>query len=156
MATVDEALAIPDDNRFSIALNDLLFPRYDRDGFAALTPAEQVAHCVLLLESEVNNGGLDQFFWNSSGDTWRETIAALEAIGAPKFADIVRRAVAAFPGGEPPADRDARCDAMRGLPEAVSQAWFDLDGEFLDYPENLAALLRAYAKAHRAEFRAFG
>ncbi len=154
MATIDDVLAEEDPTTFSIALSDLVFPRYDRDGFAALTPAEQVAHCVDWLEREVNNGGFDQFFWNSAGDHAAETVAALETIGAAQFAAMVREAIACFPGGVVPSDRDQRTDVvMPALPQSTRDTWSALDGRFYEYPEDLAALLRAHVVAHRAEFR---
>src|SRR5689334_10222131 len=112
MTTIEDVLAIEDDTGFAIALGELIFPRFEREGFGALTPPEQVAHCIHWLELEVNNGGFHQFFWNSAGDLASETLGALELIAAPRFADIMRRAIAAFPEGDPPADRDARCDVL--------------------------------------------
>ena len=152
MAAIDDILALQDDTAFAIALGEHVFERFEAAGFAGLTRAEQVAHCVHWLELEVNNGGFDQFFWNSAGDYARETVDALEAIGAVKFADLVRRAIAVFPGGDPPRDRDERGDAMSGK-NTGGELWYDHDGEFYEYPENLAQLMRRYADAHRGEFR---
>ena len=153
MATIDDVLAKEDATEFAIALSDLVFPRYDRDGFAALTPDERVAYCVDALEREVNNGGFDQFFWNSSGDTAHETQAALGEIGAPAAAQLVREAIAAFPGGKVPADRGEREKVLETLPESAREKWGELDGRFYEYPDDLAALMRRYVQAHRAGFR---
>jgi hypothetical protein len=101
----------------------------------------------------VNNGGFSQFFLNSSGDTAAETIAALERLGAGHTAGIVRRAVSAFPGGRPSADRDVREKQMNALPESASGLWSELDGAFLEYRDNLAALERKYVTARRADFK---
>ena len=151
MAAIDDILALQDDTAFAIALGEHVFERFEAVGFAGLRPAEQVAHCVHWLELEVNNGGFDQFFWNSAGDQAQQTVDALEAIGAPKFADLVRRAIAVFPGGTPSPDRDERGDAMAGK-NKDGALWYDHDGEFCEYPENLAQLMRRYVAAHRGEF----
>lgn len=153
MPTIDDVLAQEDPTAFAIALSDLVFPRYDRDGFAALTPAERVAYCVDAVEREVNNGGFRQFFDNSSGDTALDTVAALEAIGAPQAAALVRRAIAVFPGGEPPADRDERCALMETLPASAEDEWMALGDEYYTYPDDLTTLLRRYAESHRGDFR---
>jgi hypothetical protein len=151
---IGEVLAKEDGTAFAIALSDLVFPRYDRDGFASLTPAEQVALCVDDLEREINNGGFDQFFWNSSGDHAHETVRALEAIGALQAAQIVREAIACFPGAIVPVDRDQRTVVvMPALPGPVREKWGALDGRFYDYPDDLTALLRRYVEANRAGFR---
>jgi hypothetical protein len=105
------------------------------------------------LEREANNGGFDQFFANSSGDTAQETVKALETIGARAAADIVRRAIATFPGGAPAADREERLDQLDAAGEEREGLWDALDQEFYSYPDDLAALMRRYVQAHRAEFR---
>jgi hypothetical protein len=51
--TIDDVLKETDNTTFAIALSNLVFPRYDRDGFQALTGPEQVAYCVDALEREV-------------------------------------------------------------------------------------------------------
>lgn len=153
MATIDDVLSKEDGTEFAIALSDLVFGRYDRDGVAALTPAELVAYCVDALEREVNNGGFDQFFWNSSGDAAHQTHAALVEIGAPAAADLVREAIAAFPGAKVPADRGEREKVLESLPESAREKWAELDGRFYEYPDDLTALMRRYVQAHRADFR---
>jgi hypothetical protein len=61
--------------------------------------------------SEVWNGGLMQFFWNSTGILAPEAIEGFQVIGMPKLAN--RLAAAASPLGEVfPRDRQARWDAM--------------------------------------------
>jgi hypothetical protein len=40
------------------------------------------------LESEINNGGFSQYFYNSSGDNAHETILSLNSIGAAWTAGI--------------------------------------------------------------------
>src|SRR3954469_7873166 len=112
MATINDVLANEDATSFAIALSDLVFGRYDRHGFESLSAAERIAYCVDALEREVNNGGFEQFFANSSGDTSAETHAALETIGAPAAASLVKSAAGVFPGGAPPADRDARLEML--------------------------------------------
>jgi hypothetical protein len=153
MATIDDVLANKDGTQFAIALSDLVFPRYDRDGFAALTPAERVAYCIDALEREVNNGGFDQFFWNSSGDTAHETHAALLEIGAAAAAELVQEAIAVFPGGKVPTDRAQREKVLESLPESAREKWHELDGRFYDYPDDLTTLMRGYVQAHRSGFR---
>ena len=153
MATIGDVLAKEDGTQFAIALSDLVFPRYDRDGFAALTSAERVAYCVDALEREIANGGFDQYFWNSSGDTAHETLAALLEIGAAGAAALLREAIAAFPAGKVPANREERQKVHQSLPQSAREKWHELDGRFDGYPDDLSTLMRGYAGAHAAEFR---
>jgi hypothetical protein len=105
--------------------------------------AQEVTDLIEALEGEVNNGGFDQFFYNNAGDNTRETIQALEAIGAFKMADILKRAAAAFPAGMPPKDRFARQDVLlQQFPDA--KGFEALNNEFYAYPDDLAGLLANY------------
>ena len=96
------------------------------------------------LEGEVNNGGFHQYFYNSARDNWAEAIQALKTVGAFRMADIVERAVGRFPGGMPPKERFARQDMLLRHPPD-SKAFYDLEDEFYDYPDNLADLLQKYS-----------
>lgn len=106
--------------------------------------AQEALELVQALEGEVNNGGFHQFFYNSAGDNTMETIQALETVGAPVMAGIVRRAAAMFPGNAPPRDRFNRQNVLlEKFPDAT--AFEELDDEFYAYPENLSELLRKYS-----------
>jgi len=116
-----------------IALADRLQPRWFEVPKAALSPAGQVFRSVWELEAEVNNGGFDQYFFNSSGEGAPFVTDALRAIGAHAAADIAARAI-----------------ASSGDTDALEQ----LDQEFFAYPDDLTALLYAYASDHRGELGA--
>jgi hypothetical protein len=109
-----------------------------------MDPAE-VSTLVETLETEVSNGGFDAFFFNSTGDHTAETIAALDAIGAPKTAAIVRRAAGSFPGGMPSKERTERQRLLERRSGPVHFA--ELDNQFCQYPEDLGALLKRFAEA---------
>jgi len=100
---------------------------------------------VEALQAEVNNGGFEQFFFNSAGDRTRETIEALSAIGAHHTASIVRRAAAKFPGGLPPEDRFARQRLLLDRVSPDSDAFSEEDAAFLEHREDLEALVSKYA-----------
>src|SRR5437879_8408232 len=89
------------------------------------------------LQAEVNNGGFEQFFFNSAGDRTREIIEALSAIGAPHTASIVGRAAAKFPGGLPPEDRFARQRLLLERVSPDSDAFSEEDAAFLEHREEI-------------------
>lgn len=66
------------------------------------------------LVAEVENGGFDQYFWNSYGAMVDEAIAGLELSGQTKFADAARLAVSRFEGGVP-FDRTRRMDLVDAM-----------------------------------------
>ena len=102
-----------------------------------------VRELVAALEAEVNNGGFDQFFFNSTGDRTAETVVALEAIGANAVAEIARAAIAKFPQGDVPADRDARQELLEQV-SPDGEAFAREDEAFYAYPDDLARLVDAY------------
>jgi hypothetical protein len=106
-----------------------------------------VADLIETLEGEVNNGGFDQFFYNSAGNNTADTILALQAIGAARTADIVKRAAAMFPGGMPPKERLARCKVLRVVSPSC-EAFDVLDNEFYRYYDDLAGLVESYNDTH--------
>jgi hypothetical protein len=63
---------------------------------------------IVCFEGEVLNGGLDQFFCNSTGDRTFPTIEALEKIGAIACASILKKACECFPDARPSAIRTDR------------------------------------------------
>lgn len=104
---------------------------------------DQIVELVESLEAEINNGGFDQFFFNSSGDKTADTIAALEAIGAKHTADIVRQAASKFPNGMPSTDRTLRQYQLEKI-SPDGEAFETQDNAFYEYKDNLAALIKAF------------
>ncbi len=92
-----------------------------REAFDHLDSVTQVAVCIHMLEPEVNNGGFDQFFSNSSGMVARETIQALSAIGAEKTRSLLERAIQiAYPKGYP-ADPTAHQNSLTEDDEIIDK-----------------------------------
>ena len=106
---------------------------------------ELIVELIGSLESEINNGGFDQFFFNSAGDKTAETIAALEAIGASHTAGLVRNAAAKFPGGMPPTNGDERQELLSETVSPESDAFEEDDAAFLEYRDDLESLAARYA-----------
>lgn len=57
-----------------------------------LSKGQRAIYVSSILESEVSNGGFNQFYFNSSGQFADLTEDAFSTIGAPQYADLVRRA----------------------------------------------------------------
>lgn len=127
----------------------------NEEWYELLSPARRAVVLADQLDGEVNNGGFDQYFLNSSGDGAALAPAALRLLGQEKVAQMVERANAQFPGG-PPADRNLRLIQMKILPEQARQVWSALDDEFykLDLPPGglSAGVAAAYILKHESEF----
>jgi hypothetical protein len=88
--TKDEELeqVVVDDIQVNV-LND---GSEDRERVASLTPGQRAVYVTWMVEAEVNNGGFNQFYYNSSGQLADFGEESFKAIGAPKLADLVHEA----------------------------------------------------------------
>lgn len=108
-----------------------------------LTP-DNVILLVECFEGEVNNGGIDQFFFNSGGDHYRETIEALEIIGAKNMQQVLRDACARFPGGDPPMNLYERREVLLRSVSPDAEGFDDLDEQFYKYEDDLYKLIEQF------------
>jgi hypothetical protein len=130
-------------------LADDVFDRLAISGYEALGSLNKVFVCVWSLKGEVDNGGFDQWLFNSSGDWAYDTPRCLEEIGAVKTAAIVKEAINIFPGGVVPVDLEERRTAMENIGETVSLRWDKLSDIFYREEENLDELLAAYILSNK-------
>src|SRR5437868_4760877 len=131
----------PDDVAYRAAFQEKLV---DGNSFLAVAETDQILVAIWALEADVNNGGFDQYYFNSSGDTAHYAPVALRAIGAMAAADIAERANLLFGPGGPPPSCNARQDALSALTDSEKDLWGDLDRQFYAYPDNIAALLERF------------
>lgn len=105
------------------------------------------------LEREVNNGGFDQFFFNSTGDFAHETLESLRSIGALKTAEILQEAINEFPNRIVPKDRAQRGRILEIIAAPDNEVWETLDQRFFAYEDDLNRLNMEYVKRNRERFR---
>lgn len=123
--------------------------KYISAGPFALTPIEAVGVGVWMLEAEVNNGGFDQYYFNSAGDLAIQTVEALKAIGALNTASLLAAANAEFPGAMPPVDRTERQEVLDQVRESAE--FSALEEEFNRDEEKRLFRLANYLKLHAAD-----
>lgn len=86
-----------------------LTTKVEEAGYAALSKEERAACCAVQLTDEVRNGGLYQYFGNSSGEHSSDAVASLVEIGASEMIlDAVKAVLAHFEGGIASADTEVR------------------------------------------------
>lgn len=118
-----------------------------------MNPGQRAIYATSRCGEETRNGGLHQFFYNSSGVLWRESCEGFRLIGAEGYARILERAALLFPNGEPP----DRCEERRKLLEGLNCSSFRAitDG-FLALlnagATNLARLQASYIRSHPDDF----
>jgi hypothetical protein len=144
----------PTRNHILIQLSTSEQTSFGKVDFFRQSVPQKVFSAIWEIESEVNNGGFSQYFLNSSAESACFVVEALEVVGAPKTADICKRAIqTAFPVGLPHSVEVIRETAAL-FPEEVVDALEPLDQEFFSYPHNLTELLFSYVSQHPEEFGA--
>ena len=113
--------------------------------FGRLSASQRIAYCILLLETEVNNGGFHQLFGNSSGYFVPDIIVALETIGADSTVALLKKAIfVAYPNGYP-SDRTLYNEVLRD-DDAVFEELDEFDTSFYRYEDNLEFLVNQYLR----------
>ncbi|MCC4213200.1 DMP19 family protein [Leeuwenhoekiella parthenopeia] len=153
MTKIDKLLNLEDETETVIQIGELLWEKSKNDkDFESLNEYEKNVIFIEMLEGQVNNGGFDQYFFNSSGEYAYETLKALEEIKANQTAKILNSAIKTFPTLPVPKDTEQRRELMEDIPDNISETWDKLDDEFYEYPENLAGLVIEYVKTNKKEF----
>ena len=128
----------------------LLEERWQDRGFDRLLPEEQDFVVLWWLEAEVLNGGFHQYFFNSAGDGALRAVAALDTLGAPSTAGILREALSQLACTPYLADTEKRRDHLAGLEQQWSR--FDAVTDRLqDFPEDFVSLAIARVQSAHEE-----
>ncbi|MDJ0700428.1 MAG: DMP19 family protein [Woeseiaceae bacterium] len=113
------------------------------------TDRQRLVFAAIWYVSEVNNGGHDQFFFNSTGIVWPDAVRAFREIGLPQVSEILIESGRRL-GGEPSRDRFERQAQL----EDTEADFRDLDDRFYELQNevNIDDALAAYIKKHRSDF----
>jgi hypothetical protein len=122
---------------------------------AALTSGQRAVYALRWVVAEVNNGGFDQLFFNSTGYLLPEAQEAARVLGSDAWAAVLDEAAAVL--GEPyPRDRSERQERLDALPQASREGLDRLDELVYSLQAQAAtdpdALSRAYLERHPDEF----
>lgn len=116
--------------------------------------SRQAIYVIWLLEGEVNNGGFNQFYFNSSGEFSQLLPEALKLVGAPKFSDLVKRANATYKS-----EYDKITEHQDGTIEGFSKSYENnpldkYDNEFYELyeNENLYDIQIKFIRSHKDDF----
>ncbi|CAN5396991.1 hypothetical protein BH09BAC1_BH09BAC1_15430 [soil metagenome] len=119
-----------------------------------LNPYKKAIYLIWGLESEVNNGGFNQYYYNSTGQFCDDAPPALMLVGAAKFANLVTEANQIIK-----ANFQDISKTWDGSIEGFTQSYInnpldELDTKFFNLyeEENLAKLQIAFIKANKEQF----
>lgn len=137
-------------------LSENLPDNYDKE-FEFVTSwnkSRQAIYVIWLLETEVNNGGFNQFYFNSSGEFAELIPDALKLVGANNFADLMNRANSTYKS-----EYDKITEDQDGTLDGFSKSYKNnplnkYDDEFYELyeNENLNDLQIKYIRSHKYDF----
>ena len=87
----------------------------------SLPKSFQMVYSTDQLEGEVNNGGFNQYFWNSSGAFQNEALEGYKTLGATEHIEIVEEAIKIYQGIAPKIKKFKD----KGTLEAFSESYKD-------------------------------
>lgn len=142
------------DQELDANIGFILLDKEERKGLASFTQAERFVYAIEGMQREVNNGGWNQFFFNSSGALAFDLVPALQAVGSTKNLSIAERAVKVF--GKPASlgEEDRAQHLVKITKDGEISPWDGLDDEFYQAPEDLEAMIIEFIARNPAEFRA--
>jgi hypothetical protein len=138
-----------DDHLLVLEVGSRLMDKGHFRGLSAMSRAELNAHLLHMLQLEVNNGGFDQFFFNSAGDCAMQTANAIHDMGLTELDALYARALAKFPNRAPSEDRATRWQELERIPDS-EHAWSADDTAFYHLHTETGAA--AYVRAHMNDF----
>jgi len=119
-----------------------------------LSAGQQMFWATWILEAEVNNGGFNQYYYNSDGKFAEMALNGLKIIKANKFVDLVSRANSVYEK-----DKERLSAYDDGSMESFSKSYKDnplnkFDNEFYDLEkkQNISKLRIKYIREHKSEF----
>ncbi|HEY5701075.1 MAG TPA: DMP19 family protein, partial [Gammaproteobacteria bacterium] len=118
----------------------------DPDKIDEFPPDARDIYTVGLLDSDVNNGGFSQYFWNTDGQFAVETLEVLKRIGAKETASLLRRAMKLY-GAPPTGDVEEWYDRLEKVESEHADALEDLDEHFYEVLDDLPVMVMSHLQA---------
>lgn len=136
-------------------LDDPLGPVWDKlesEGWSGLTEPQRHVLAVRRLIDEVNNGGFLQYFFNNSGDHWRDAAAGLEAIGATGDRQLLDQVLAFFKENSPSENRDSRHHQIAAIAKQDDRPFDKIEKQFYKDTDSREVLLNEYILKSAGDF----
>ncbi|MBX7105544.1 MAG: DUF4375 domain-containing protein [Gemmataceae bacterium] len=131
---------------------DFLWRRVEAVGVEELTPSQGVVYFAEVFQAEVCDGGLSQFFGNSSGRYVSETLEALRTLGHPEALAALETAVAEIGPTATRRDRDTRLAPFADRYEELQEKFEAVESKFYKSKGHYELRLRLYMIDHATDF----
>ncbi|MBD3861849.1 DMP19 family protein [Olleya marilimosa] len=153
MTEIDFALNQKQDTEIIELVGTVLWNKASEvSSFEQLSEPEKTFVYIDIFEGELNNGGLFDFFYNTSGAFAHQVLDAYQAIGADESAAIVSQAIALFPDLPVSKDLFIRRQLLSNLKQTVLDEWEKLETQFFISEEAIVTLLIDYITIKKTYF----
>ena len=152
--TTSELLGYPARGQLDLlvrAFEEGLQRKVSRTGERALSKEERTVLAVRALDREVNNGGYEQFFRNSSNKFAHDVVQSLARVGCRRTTKITQRAIKALHSGPLTVARIEA--AMREANERRDRELERCNELFYKTPQGIPSRLYAFIKANSRRIR---
>jgi hypothetical protein len=127
--------------------------KHDSQIIGSLSPGFRMMFTTWELEGEVNNGGFNQYFFNSSGRFAGEALAGYRLIGAREHAKLTEQAIVTFEREKPTHQRFKKEGSIEAFSESYKHTGLnDIDSRFYKIAEDASKLRIGYIRAHAEQF----
>lgn len=131
------------------------FELFNFDGEAGeageATPTQRTLRTLSAFKYELSNGGFLQFFFNSAGASWKQTIEAAQKIYSPQVTRLLKQAVATIKLTDTDTTRDAVHKRLEDLSETQENTLDELSSEFYKISNLFKVQIIRYVLEHRSE-----
>lgn len=128
-----------------------VFERYHKIGRDKLPLEMKYFALAVELDTQITNGGISQYFTNSTGKDYKLALRALEEIGADIQKNIVLKWLKRLPRSVHPDDRNEVGSYVFSKPELMTELAI-IDKEYFDSRPSLNPVLVEYVKRHAKTF----
>jgi hypothetical protein len=128
---------------------------YDREReiVRSLSPGLQMVYATHQVEAEVNNGGFNQYFFNSEGRLAELALSGFGKLGASDHERLMREAMAVYERVRPRLEKAREAGTAEAFSDTYEDGDFEaLDEQFYELDTDLSALRIRYIRKHLEEF----
>ena len=117
------------------------------ESLAVFSKEQRHIYAILWYLAEVENGGHDQFYFNSTGIVWKDALSGFKELGLDEVVEIITEA-ASLMGGEPSLDRTTRQTQL----DTYEPDFSDLDSRIYELDEKIYEGIYQYILKNRSAF----
>jgi len=122
--------------------------KYEKD-LAQFSKEQRLVFACAWYLSEINNGGHEQFYSNSTGIVWKDALSGFDSLGLKEFAEVLAESARRL-GGSPDMNRTERLNQL----ERLQPKFNDLDNRIyaMEEDSDVDQAFMAFIRANRSKF----